>query len=417
MTLEGSLDAFSLPDIFQLLSFTKKTGALRIQSPTAAGLVYFATGSVTGGSSDISRQSLGRRVVGKGLVSDDVLKQAVTAVRLDNSTGLARVLRDSGSLDEAQLHEIAIEQATDAVFDLLRWTDGDFAFQTDEHNPDDLGIALAVEDIIAEGRRRLETWDALSRVVPSAEVVVSVPLNASAAETVIGAEEWTLLALIDGQRSVADLVDLTGRGEFAIVSAIVSLVERGLLVVGDASPDDDAGLPALLRRQRMLSDLEGRPAPAVVPPPTAVAEPEPQAEPQAEPFNEPDLADLADAVPAQNASTVVHTDKPFQAPMRSSVLTNAAHAPEPRSAAVAAGAVPQVVPTRPDHLLNRKPDFPEGPIPGVRQPSAAGQPRTIGATAVATDPSIAPSAGALIERDPSVNKSLLLRLIAGVRGL
>jgi hypothetical protein len=43
--------------------------------------------------------------------------------------------------------------------------------------------------------------------------------------------------------------------------------------------------------------------------------------------------------------------------------------------------------------------------------------QTIGATAVATDPSTAPSAGALIERDPSVNKSLLLRLIAGVRGL
>lgn len=405
MTLEGSLDAFSLPDIFQLLSFTKKTGALRIQSASLTGLVYFATGSITGGSSDTSRQSLGRRVVGKGLVSDDVLKQAVNAVRLDDSAGLARVLRDSGSIDQARLHEIAIEQATDAVFDLLRWTDGDFAFQTEEANPDDLGIALAVEDIIAEGRSRLETWEALSRVVPSSDVIVSVPLNASS-ETVLAPEEWTLLALIDGTRSIADLDDLTGRGEFAIVSAVVSLVERGLLSVGEASAEDAAGLPALLRRQRMLSDLEGRAAPVVVPP-TAV----------------PDLvvydSDHADGTDgeAHNTSTVVHTDKPFQAPQRSMVPTNAAHSPEPRSAAVAAGSVPQVVPTRPDHLMNRMPDFPEGPIPGIRQPSSAGQPRTIGATAVATDPSIAPHAGALIERDPSVNKSLLLRLIAGVRGL
>ncbi|MEO6712241.1 MAG: DUF4388 domain-containing protein [Mycobacteriales bacterium] len=403
MTLEGSLDAFSLPDIFQLLSFTKKTGALRIQSPSAAGLVYFSTGSVTGGTSDTSRQSLGRRVVGKGLVADDVLRQAVTAVRFDASTGLARVLRDSGSIDEAQLHEIAIEQATDAVFDLLRWTEGDFAFATDEGNPDDLGIALGVEDIIAEGRRRLETWDALSAVVPSSDVIVSIPLAASDHETVLAPAEWTLLALVDGQRSVADLVDLTGRGEFAIVSAVVSLVERGLLVVGEASAEDSAGLPALLRRQRMLSDLEGRPepeseAPAVVP-------------------ASQEVQDYAEEAAAPAPSTVVRTDKPFQAPQRSVVPTNAAHAPEPRSAAVAAGAVPQVVPTRPDHLMNRKPDFPEGPIPGVRQPSSGGAHQTIGATAVATDPSMAPSAGALIERDPSVNKSLLLRLIAGVRGL
>jgi hypothetical protein len=36
-----------------------------------------------------------------------------------------------------------------------------------------------------------------------------------------------------------------------------------------------------------------------------------------------------------------------------------------------------------------------------------------GSAAMAVDPDIA----ALIERDPSVNRSLLLRLIAGVRGL
>jgi hypothetical protein len=37
----------------------------------------------------------------------------------------------------------------------------------------------------------------------------------------------------------------------------------------------------------------------------------------------------------------------------------------------------------------------------------------IGANAVALDP----EAAAVIERDPNVNRSLMLRLIAGVRGL
>ena len=36
MRLEGTLDAFSLPDIFQLLSFTKKTGALHLRRPVDA---------------------------------------------------------------------------------------------------------------------------------------------------------------------------------------------------------------------------------------------------------------------------------------------------------------------------------------------------------------------------------------------
>jgi len=37
----------------------------------------------------------------------------------------------------------------------------------------------------------------------------------------------------------------------------------------------------------------------------------------------------------------------------------------------------------------------------------------VGATATAPDP----AAASIIERDPNVNRSLMLRLIAGVRGL
>ncbi len=36
MKLEGTLDAFSLPDIFQLLSFTKKTGTLHLRRDATA---------------------------------------------------------------------------------------------------------------------------------------------------------------------------------------------------------------------------------------------------------------------------------------------------------------------------------------------------------------------------------------------
>src|SRR4051794_41874442 len=56
--LEGSLDAFSLPDIFALLSMTKKTGGLHLRRSHAHGVVWFTTGSLTGGGSHVSRESL-----------------------------------------------------------------------------------------------------------------------------------------------------------------------------------------------------------------------------------------------------------------------------------------------------------------------------------------------------------------------
>src|SRR4051794_40467492 len=100
MTLEGSLDAFSLPDIFQLLAFTKKTGALQISGPVTRGVVHFATGSVTGATSDIGRQALGRRLVGAGLLDDAQLAAALDAATEDPGTGLGRAALDAGAIDD-----------------------------------------------------------------------------------------------------------------------------------------------------------------------------------------------------------------------------------------------------------------------------------------------------------------------------
>ncbi|HEV2888750.1 MAG TPA: DUF4388 domain-containing protein [Frankiaceae bacterium] len=361
MTLEGSLEAFSLPDIFQLLSFTKKTGALRITGPAAKGVVHFATGSVTGATSDVSRQSLARRLVGANLLDDAALAAAVAKVDEDPSVGIGKAAADAGLVDEGVLHEQVVEQATDAVFDLLRWSRGDFAF-VEEPNPDDLGVSLNVEEVIAEGRRRMEEWETLTKAVPSPDSVVCVVLKPSADETSLTAEEWAMLALADGRRTVSDLVRLTGRGEFATVRTLAALVERRLVAFRRGDDDADDSVAALLRRQAELSRLEGNPEPAPAEPaaPAAPAEPVASAEPAAEAPKRPEI-------------------------------------------------VPDVVPQRPEPLLARRPDFAERrPASAIRTTT-----ETEGSAAVAPAETVSP----LIERDPSVNKSLLLRLIAGVRGL
>ncbi|MBC7678108.1 MAG: DUF4388 domain-containing protein, partial [Pseudorhodobacter sp.] len=202
MRLEGTLDAFSLPDIFQLLSYTKKTGALHLRRDQQHGVVHLRDGAVSGARSDVGRQALGRRLVGSGLVGDDALADAVEKVLDHPDSGLARAIADGGSIEPELLGRVAAEQATDAVFDLLRWPDGDFAFVVDEADPDDLGAALPVEDVVAEGRRRIEAWASLSTAVPQAtDVVTLVPLPS--AEPVLTLPEWTLVALVDGVRTVA----------------------------------------------------------------------------------------------------------------------------------------------------------------------------------------------------------------------
>jgi hypothetical protein len=379
--LEGTLDAFSLPDIFQLLSYTKKTGTLHLRREGQHGVVHLRDGAVTGGRGNAAGQALGRRLVGAGLVDDDALADAVEKVLDEPGSGLAKALADTGKLDTESLRALAAEQATDAVFELLRWPDGDFAFVVDETNPDDLGASLPVEEVVAEGRRRLETWSLLTEKVPSASAVVSLAA-APAGELVLSREEWALLSLVDGSRSVAELVTLAGRGEYVVVSALSGLAERGLLVVGER-PE---GVSALAQRQQLLAALEGRvvAAPAVPAAREVAEEPAPAVERKAviperpEPFSperQPEFAE--EPVPAL-ARMAANSARTAAASAAASAPAASASAPVPSAPAASVGAVQGA------HAL---------------QPDAA------------------PAPSSYIDRDPSVNKSLLLRLIAGVRGL
>jgi hypothetical protein len=314
------------------------------------------------------------------------------------------VLRDGLSIDEGELHTLVCEHIVDSVFDLMRWNDGEFEFVIDEANIDDVGVTREVDEVVTEVRRRLDVWAGIDSKVSSADTVLSVTLVPDGDPT-LSRDEWALLALIDGRRSVGDLVMMCGRGQYAVAVALAELVSRGLLRTNDTD-----GVGALIRRQELLSSLESgapaRPARPAEPAAEAVAvapiDPFPASAAAAVPAAAPAPASHeAASAPAMTGPTLV-SDRGMHAESSEPTGDLAEVSSISRGAAMASDGAP-VTPHRPEPFLPaREPDHPE--------PLAV----AAGGGVVA---SAAPATSAAIERDPSVNKSLLLRLIAGVRGL
>ncbi len=274
MRLEGSLGAFSLPDVFGLLSSTRKTGALLLRGSAGSGAVYFRDGQITGATADLGRQSLARRLIGSGAVDDDAITVAVKELTEGVADGLGALLILSGQVDRELVVAAATEQSVDAVFELMQWPDGDFSFHVDTTNPDDVGVELAADRLITEAGARGETWSSVPADLLDADVVLTMPVVLPQDPTATR-DEWALLALIDGERTLADLVDLTGCGRFAVVTTLANLFDRGLLMVRDRRGDH---VTSVRRRHALLGPVEGDSAtagnaPVVVTPPTEPAQP------------------------------------------------------------------------------------------------------------------------------------------------
>ncbi len=405
MRLEGTLDAFSLPDILQLLSYTRKTGALHLRRDGGHGVVHLRDGAITGARADVSRQELGRRLLGAGLADDEALATVAETLADDPGQSLARLLVSSAGLAESVVAPVVQEQITDAVFSLLRWPVGEFAFVMDERDPDELGAVLAVAEVVTEGERRIAGWGELSGAVPAPETVLAVN-PAPNGEPAATREQWSLLAMVDGRRTVADLVALSGRGEYAVVTCLAALVERQLLVVRTELGDQ------LARRQALLAALEGRTDEALSAQPEP-AQPEPAQPEPAQP--EPAQPEPAQPEPAQPEPSQPGAPQPVGAvvPEQSGPGTSSTFVPRPADTSPGG---PTLVPERPEPFLApRAPDHAEGPAYARALASGGSSHGAVaGSAALAPQPEHQRAPASL---DPAVNRTLLLRLIAGVRGL
>jgi hypothetical protein len=233
MSFQGTLDLFGLADILRMLAATGKRGGLLLQRDGVDGGVWLVDGGVAWAAGRTGPGPLARRLFGLGAVEPDALAEAVRQAAAGGS--LTAALLDAGAIGADRLGEVAREHVADELFDLARWSDGSFRFEQDEEPPETLDPPLRVEEVLSETERRLTAWPEIAGRVPGRAARLSLPLGApvDAGPVAVDAEEWRFLAAVGGSRTVADLVDEAGQGEFRTCQALAAMVERGLLVVAD----------------------------------------------------------------------------------------------------------------------------------------------------------------------------------------
>lgn len=256
MALRGNLKDFSLPDVFQLVTFSRKTGVLRIEREDAArGSVWFRDGDVFFAQSNWHTEPLGERLVRAQRLTSQALARAL-AMRVEEGEDgrrLGQILIDEGYITDEVLESFVSDQIQETIFDLMRWDEGDFDFEAmPEAVEEDIGLSVSIENVIMEGSRRLEEWARIKKKIPSMDVVFKMATapGEGTFEISLKPMEWNLLLLVDGTRSVAELAHETDRTDFEVARIVYGLFSAGLL---EFATDEEV---ERLRAERAVRDAQ-----------------------------------------------------------------------------------------------------------------------------------------------------------------
>ncbi|MGI9625905.1 MAG: DUF4388 domain-containing protein [Longimicrobiales bacterium] len=228
MALEGSLAEVSLADICQLLAMGRKTGCLTIRHQGSFGYVYFESGRVTHASVLNRPDRLGDLIVAGGILEAKRLQELKAEA---GERTLAEVLRDSEAISEEELERLLSMQVEEAIYHLFSWAMGNFHFDPDQELEESMPrVSMNAEGLLLEGARRVDEWGQIQKKVPSSDLIFgSVDDPPDEAEAELTKAQKKILKLLDGERTVDDLVKASGLLDFDTSKALFGLIQAGFI--------------------------------------------------------------------------------------------------------------------------------------------------------------------------------------------
>src|SRR4051812_15470793 len=215
-----------------------KTGCLSLTDRSNFGYVYFERGRVIHASVLNRPDRLGELLVRNNVITRADLSAAMEAQAHERGVRLGELLVKRGSLTQEQLQKFISLQIEEAVYHLFTWNQGSFHFDPDQKPDEGLFLVnISAESMLMEGARRVDEWGLLQKKIPSMDVVFAVEKTPEA-DVELTKEQKKLLPLIDGRRTVEELVHESGMVEFEVAKGLFGLIQAGF--VGRAGQRDAA---------------------------------------------------------------------------------------------------------------------------------------------------------------------------------
>lgn len=232
MAIKGSFKEVNLPDVLQLLAVGRKTGCLKVTDGSNFGSVYFSEGKICFANLLNRPDRLGDRLFSRGLITSQNLQDALALQQQEGGTRrLGGILLETGLIKQQDIEADVSGQIEDTIFYLLRWIDGEFFFEPDSlPEGETILVSLDAMNLLLEEARRVDEWRTIEKKLPTPQTVLErVMMDMDKQEDLnLNSEEKQVLSLIDGYRSLAEIMETSALGEFLTSKIVYGLLRAGL---------------------------------------------------------------------------------------------------------------------------------------------------------------------------------------------
>ncbi len=237
MSFTGNLQTVAFPDLLQLFSAGKKTGTVTIIRGNIRKEIVFKEGNIISASSqDAEEDYLGQIVLKSGRITKTDLQRAVYMHKTSGKK-IGQVLVEMKLLNREELGLLLKQQVEEIIYNLFSWKEGEFIFKEGQLPASREGLVeLNTMNIIMEGTRRIDEWVEIQKVLPSDHQILRVAgtPQIKSDEVTISLDEFRILTLIDGTRTVQDILSQSPLGDFATSRAVYKLLLGKLVEVAGA---------------------------------------------------------------------------------------------------------------------------------------------------------------------------------------
>jgi DNA-binding PadR family transcriptional regulator len=156
----------------------------------------------------------------------------IRTVSFENGQPLCASCRRQG---EPDLPPPPLEQVLEGLCDLFRWQEGRFTFDQEMGCEEYcIPFKLSTEDLILCGCRWVDNWDIIQRLVPSADTIFEMSVDAQQLQDfTFTPTEQQILAAVDGVKDVTTMARELGLTVFEVSRAFYCLAAVGLVRTAD----------------------------------------------------------------------------------------------------------------------------------------------------------------------------------------